>query len=162
MLLLSLLGYPAKGGAEPQIISPEPIPTVQTTKKVASRKTTLVKPVATVEMKELIEDIFGDKAKIATAVLMHESGLNLEAKGWNCHYYDKDGKRYSKACKKEDRPKAWSVDCGIAQVNIKGKVCPKELLTLEGNMLAVAKIYKSQGLNAWVSYKTGSYKKYLD
>ena len=103
-----------------------------------------------------IQEIFGTKAKIATAVLTHESGLKLDAKGYNCMYNGK-----SKACKKEDRPKAWSVDCGISQVNVKGKICPPELLTLEGNMEAVEKIYKEQGLNAWVSYKNGKYKKHL-
>jgi hypothetical protein len=65
------------------------------------------------------------------------------------------------ACKKGDEYKAWSVDCGIAQINTRGQICPKELLTLEGNMKALEKIYKEQGLNAWVSYKTGAYKRYL-
>jgi len=109
---------------------------------------------ATIE--QHIQRIFGDKSKVATAVLKHESGFNLNAKGWNCRYGGK-----SKACKKEDRYRAWSVDCGIAQVNVKGQVCPSELMTLSGNMAQVEKIYKTQGLNAWVSYKTGAYKKYL-
>lgn len=101
-------------------------------------------------------DIFGDKAKIAKAVLSHESNLKLDAINYNCIY---DGK--STFCKKNDRSKAWSVDCSIAQINIKGQKCPPELMTLEGNMKAVEKIYKEQGLNAWVSYKSGAYKKFL-
>ena len=104
-----------------------------------------------------LQRIFGDKAEVAKAVLIHESqGLKLDAKNWNCIY---DGK--STFCKKQDRSKAWSVDCGIAQINVRGQICPAELLTLEGNMKAVEKIYKTQGLNAWVSYKTKAYLKYL-
>jgi hypothetical protein len=34
-------------------------------------------------------------------------------------------------------------------------------MTLEGNMVAVEKIYNEQGLRAWVSYNTGAYKKFL-
>ena len=105
---------------------------------------------------DYIKEIFGDKAKIATAVLMHESNMKLNAINYNCRY---DGK--SKSCKKGDEAKAWSVDCGIAQVNVRGQICPKHLFTLEGNMKAVERIYKEQGLNAWVSYKTGRYKQFL-
>lgn len=127
--------------------------------RVKSNK--LVIPIVTPETKKYIDDIFGENAKIATATLMHESGLILDNIGYNCHYYNKDGKKYSTSCRIEDRPKAWSVDCGIAQINVKGKVCPSKLLTLEGNMEAVEKIYKEQGLNAWYSYKNGYYKKFL-
>lgn len=106
---------------------------------------------------QYLHEIFGSKAKIAKAILTHESGLKLDAVGYNCYYGGK-----SKACKKNDIHKAWSVDCGIAQINVKGKKCPKELFTLEGNFEEVERIYKTQGLNAWVSYKTGAYKKYLE
>lgn len=101
-------------------------------------------------------DIFGAKAKIAEAVFKHESGMRLDEVGYNCHYGG-----HSKSCKKGDEKKAWSVDCGIGQVNTKGTVCPKNLLTLEGNMKQVAVIYKEQGLGAWVSFTTGRYKKFL-
>lgn len=110
-----------------------------------------------ITLEQHIERIFGDKAEVALAVFKHESeGLKLDAKNYNCIYNGK-----STFCKKGDEAKAWSVDCGIAQVNIRGKVCPPELLTLEGNMKAVEKIYKQQGLNAWVSYKNGKYKQFL-
>lgn len=106
---------------------------------------------------EHIQEIFGAKARIARAVFIHESnGMKLDAVNYNCHY----GGR-STFCKKGDEHKAWSVDCGLAQVNVKGQVCPKRLLTLEGNMEAVEKIYKEQGLRAWVSYTNGAYKKFL-
>lgn len=141
---------------EPVIIVEE---VVKPKKKVTSAKTVI--PVVTPETKDHIEKIFGEKAEIATAVFMHESGLILDKKGWNCHYYRDDGTRYSTHCKKEDRHKAWSVDCGLAQINVRGQECPKEFLTLEGNMTQVALKYEQQGLNAWVSYKTGAYKKFM-
>lgn len=103
-----------------------------------------------------IQRIFGDKYKIALAVLQHESQGNEKAKNWNCIYNGK-----STFCKTEDRSKAWSVDCGIAQINVRGQVCPAELMTKEGSIPYIEKIYKTQGLNAWVSYKTGAYKKFL-
>ena len=111
-------------------------------------------PIKTQE--QYIQEIFGAKAKIATAVLKHESGMKLNAINYNCRYNGK-----STFCKKGDEYKAWSVDCGIAQVNTKGTVCPEHLLTLEGNMKAVEKIYKEQGLNAWVSYKNKAYLQFM-
>ena len=53
------------------------------------------------------------------------------------------------------------MDCGIGQANFKGQVGPPKTLTREGNMEVVEKIYKEQGLRAWVSYKSGAYKKFL-
>ena len=111
-------------------------------------------PIKTVH--DYIQEIFGAKAKIATAVLMHESGMKLDAVNYNCHY----GK-HSTTCKHGDEKKAWSIDCGIGQTNVKGTVCPKHLLTLSGNMEEVERIYKEQGLNAWVSYKSRAYLKFL-
>lgn len=119
-------------------------------------------------LEQHIERIFGEKAKVAMATFKAESGLKLDAKGYNCMYQKtviENGKAkiksFSKSCKKEDRYRAWSVDCGLAQVNVRGQVCPRELLTVEGNMKQVEKIYKSQGMLAWSAYKNGSYKKYL-
>jgi hypothetical protein len=131
VIALSLLGFATKGAAEPL-------------------------PIPKLTADQYIKDIFGDKAQIAKAVIFHESNNKLDAKNYNCIYNGK-----STFCKKEDRSKAWSVDCGIAQINVKGQVCPPELLTLQGNMKAVEKVYKEQGFNAWVSYKTGAYKRFL-
>jgi hypothetical protein len=135
VLLFSLLGLPTKDSAnEPEITQP-PTPTFE----------------------QEISRIFKDKSNIALAVFEHESnGGDIDAKNYNCRY---DGK--STFCKKGDKLKAWSVDCGIAQVNVKGQVCPPELLTKEGSIPYIEKIYKEQGLNAWVSYKNGAYKKFL-
>lgn len=106
---------------------------------------------------QYISEIFGSKAPVAKAVIMHESNLKLDSINYNCIYGGK-----STFCKKIDRKNAWSVDCGIAQINVRGTVCPKKLLTLEGNMQAVAVIYKTQGLSAWASYNNGAYKQYLN
>jgi len=100
--------------------------------------------------------IFGSKTKIAYAVFEHESNNNLNAINYNCYYNHR-----STFCKKGDEKKAWSVDCGVAQVNVKGKTCPLQLLTKEGSIPYIEKIYKEQGLRAWVSYSKGYYKKYL-
>lgn len=124
--------------------------------KIAGAVTVDMYPPKELSKEDYMQKIFGDKAVIATAVILHESGDNLKAINYNCIYGGK-----STFCKPQDRAKAWSVDCGIGQINVKGKVCPRELLTLEGNMQAIEKVYKTQGLNAWVSYTTGRYKMYL-
>lgn len=113
-------------------------------------------PIIAPTVDQYIINIFGSQAKVAKAVLTHESNLKLDAVGYNCMYGGK-----SKSCKPQDRQKAWSVDCGIAQVNSKGNTCPENLLTLDGNMTAAAKVYKDQGLSAWVSFTSGAYKKFL-
>lgn len=124
--------------------------------KIAGAVTVDMFPPKVLTKEEYMQKIFGDKTKIATAVILHESGNSLSAINYNCIYGGK-----STFCKPQDRAQAWSVDCGIGQINVKGKVCPKELLTLEGNMKAIEQKYKTQGLNAWVSYSTGRYKMYL-
>jgi hypothetical protein len=135
VLLFSLLGLPTKDSAnEPEITQP-PTPTFE----------------------QEISRIFKDKSNIALAVFEHESnGGDIDAKNYNCRYNGK-----STFCKKGDEKKAWSVDCGKAQINVKGQVCPPELMTDEGQIKAIERIYKEQGLNAWVSYKSGAYKKFL-
>ena len=133
VFIVSLLGLPTNAIAEPiEIVKP---PTFE----------------------QEIDRIFGDKSNIAMAVFEHESnGFDTDAINYNCRY---DGR--STFCKKGDKTKAWSVDCGIAQVNVKGQVCPPALLTKEGSIPYIEKIYKQQGLNAWVSFKNGKYKVFL-
>ena len=131
-----------------------------------SHTTYIIAPFVTHEtVEQKLHKVFGIKFEIAKAVFMAESSMNNEAKNYNCLYpvKQKDGttKLKSTFCKKEDKEKAWSVDCGPAQINVKGKICPKKLMTLEGSIPTIEKIYKTQGLNAWVAYKTGSYKKYM-
>ena len=90
------------------------------------------------------------------AIAMAESGLDPQAKNWNCRY----GK-ISKSCKKEDRANAWSVDCGIMQLNFKGLHCPSWSYDLNKNIEKAVEKYHIEGLGAWVVYKNGMYKKYL-
>ncbi len=119
-------------------------------------KTSADDPIIPMTLEQHIQQIFGSKAKVAMAVIKHESNLKLDEVGYNCRYNG-----ISRACKPSDRAKAWSVDCGIGQINYRGQKCPQSLLTLEGNMKAVEEIYKTQGLNAWVSYTSKAYLKFM-
>lgn len=98
---------------------------------------------------------------IAVAVAKSESGLHSNAMGWNCHYYDAQGKRYSKACNPEDRPKAWSVDCGVMQINHPGKTCPSHLFDPDENIRIGRDMFNSRGFSPWVAFTNGLYLKYL-
>ena len=98
---------------------------------------------------------------IAVAVAKSESGLHSNAMGWNCHYYDAQGKRYSKACNPEDRPKAWSVDCGVMQINHLGKTCPSHLFDPDENIRIGRDMFNSRGFSPWVAFTNGLYLKYL-
>lgn len=93
----------------------------------------------------------------AISVAKNESGWRKDAKGWNCHYLDENGKQYSDACKIEDRPKAWSVDCGIMQINVNGQVCPEKLLTIKHNVNKAYAMYKTRKWNPWVAAKSLGY-----
>lgn len=92
-----------------------------------------------------LEQVFGDKAHLMKAIAMAESNLEEKQRSPNRR---QDGS-------------TWSVDCGVLQVNVKGNKCPEHLLTIEGNLKEAKKILDTQGLKAWVVYKTGVYKKYL-
>lgn len=101
-----------------------------------------------------IRKYFPRSHKTMIAVAYAESGMNMNAVGYNCYYNGA-----SKACKPEDRHKAWSRDCGILQINTTAKSCPKE--TVDEHLKRAADLSRVQGLNAWVTYWNGDYKKYL-
>ena len=101
------------------------------------------------------------KGHIAVAVAKSESGLRSNAMGWNCHYYDAQGKRYSKACNPEDRPKAWSVDCGVMQINHIGKTCPSHLFDPDENIRIGRDMFENRGFSPWVAFTKGLYLQYL-
>lgn len=109
---------------------------------------------------EEISKIFPEEPETAIAIFKAESGLSLNAKGWNCRY-SINGTVVSKACNPEDRQNAWSVDCGIAQINIPGKECSKELLGLDKNLELAREKYQQRGWHPWTAYKNNSYKKFL-
>jgi len=114
-------------------------------------------------LEETVNRLFGEDAKTALAIFKGESGLRADAMGWNCRYNG-----ISKACRFEDRHLAWSVDCGIAQLNFKGQVCPPESFDPYWN---IEKAYSWKYLpkknnnqdpfTAWVIYTSGKYLKYL-
>lgn len=106
----------------------------------------------------------GEEAEIALAVMKAESSLNVNAKNYNCRYEvfkNNATTTVSMSCKKEDRDKAWSVDCGIPQINFLGKVCPEHTKSLEWSIKKTYEMYVDRGWNPWVVYKTGAYKKFL-
>lgn len=106
-------------------------------------------------IEEKIKEVFPDEP-IMVAVLKAESGLKADAKGWNCRYGTS-----SKACSPEDRHRAWSVDCGLAQLNVSGKECPAELLDVDHSLKVARKMYDQRGLSPWVAWKSGAFKKFL-
>lgn len=116
-----------------------------------------------VRYEKMIKDAFGKDGELMVAVAIAESTqYNTNAINYNCEYTRADGSKYSTSCKKEDRKNAWSVDCGILQINQRGQTCDEEMFDPEKNIAKGVEIYKSQGLRAWSAYNNGSYKKYLD
>lgn len=108
-----------------------------------------------------IHEAFGKNGKLAVAVAKAESSLRSDAKGWNCYYWY-NSKRYSGACKPDDRHKAWSVDCGIFQINVKGQECPTELYDVKHNIKVAKSMSESErGWKHWWTYNTGKYLKFL-
>jgi hypothetical protein len=61
------------------------------------------------------------------------------------------------ACKPEDRENAWSVDCGLMQINVKGKECPSELLDIKTNILKAYAMYKRRLWSPWVAARNLGY-----
>ena len=112
-----------------------------------------------------VRKTFYEDPNTGYATMMGESGGNPRAMGWNCEYWatDKNGKpyKYSAACKPEDRGKAWSVDCGLMQINHIGKICPEELFDVDHNLIVGRGIYDRGGWNRWWAYKSGTFKKFL-
>lgn len=117
-------------------------------------KPIVVEPEPTIEDK--IREYFPRSWKTMIAIAHAESHMDMNAIGYNCMYNG-----VSKACKKEDRSKAWSVDCFVLQRNYPNrKTCP-EGVTLDMHLKEVAELSKIQGLQAWSSYNAGIHKKYL-
>lgn len=101
-----------------------------------------------------------------------ESKMNPNAIGYNCWYnsksiYNQEGKlehatgtvvyaskvedSFSTSCKPPHRKYAWSLDCGLMQLNTKAKQCPKE--DLDTHLARAAELSKKQGECGWFGYK---------
>lgn len=89
-----------------------------------------------------------------------ESQMKVDAVGYNCYYYHGKAtttpiKGGSKACKKEDRSLAWSLDCGLMQLNTLSKKCPKRDSSeeyLDEHLKVAAQLSREQGKCAWYGY----------
>ena len=125
----------------------------------------IVVPEPTVEDK--IKEYFPRNWKTMIAIAHAESGVSMDAVGYNCYYVGTTVHTHkvkgaeSRACEKKDRTKAWSVDCFVLQRNYPGrKTCP-EGVTLDMHLKESADLSRVQGLGAWVTYNTGAHEKHL-
>lgn len=132
-------------------------------KEAEAKKPTIVKAVA--YLAKTFENEGPQVIYEAISVGKTESGWRHDAKGWNCIYdvlgnvkpQKTEKTDVSKACKPEDRDQAWSVDCGIMQINVAGKECPKALFNPETNIQKAYEMYKRRGWQPWVAAKKLGY-----
>lgn len=124
------------------------------TKHLQEQLEELKKQVSKPEHVRLSKKLFGADAVTFLAIIKSESGLNPKAVGYNCYYGN-----ISKACKPEDRVNAWSVDCGISQINIAGKVCPEYAFDIKWNIEQAYKKYVNRGFKPWVVYNQNKHVK---
>jgi hypothetical protein len=123
-----------------------------TTVPLATPTPTPTKAEIVFEIAKAFEHKGADTMQKAFNVAKNESGWRHNAQGWNCIY---DG--VSGACKKEDRWNAWSVDCGVMQINVKGRVCPEELFDYKINIQKALAMYERRAWSPWVAAKKLGY-----
>ena len=131
-------------------VSPQADTLVEAKAKTGVLEKEIKKVEHTSDIKSLITSYFGSDSVVAHAVFKTESGLNPTAMNWNCRYNG-----ISKQCKPEDRGQAWSVDCGIAQINVVGKDCPKELFNPEENLKRAKEMFDKRGFQPWIAFNMG-------
>lgn len=122
--------------------------------KGAGENDTLASPQG---IEEKIKSTFPEEPEIALAVAKGESGLHTDAIGYNCRYNG-----LSQSCKPEDLENAWSVDCGLYQINRLGKTCPTELFNPDTNLKEARAKYEHRGWTPWVAWNNGQYKNHLE
>lgn len=127
-------------------------------------------PSTNTEVNHLLQKYFIDCDVVNTMWLIAQA----EAKGhpsvigYNC-YYIKDvvyetrvNGAISKSCKSGHEGYAWSYDVGYFQINTASSdKSIDELQDLETNFKEAQKIKKTQGYNAWWTYKNGLHLSYL-
>lgn len=75
--------------------------------------------------------------------------INTRRMNYNCAY-EVDGKTKYTSCPEQDFDKAWSVDCGVAQINVPGRQCPEKLFDYEHNIDVALQKYEARGdFSAW-------------
>lgn len=130
------------------------------------------------EIVRKIAEKFPEDKKILVAIAIEESGLNKNAVGYNCRYkiggetHDKltgtniDISNISKEkksgyvstwCRKGHEKFAWSTDSGILAIN----QATEYQKTVKGNLETARHKYDNAGLNTWVAYSSGRYKKHI-
>lgn len=127
----------------------------------------VVEPEETIEQK--FKRHFPRSHKTMLAIAKAESGLQEDAKGYNCYYnsdksivYETKVKgSHSTHCKKEHRKYAWSVDCFILQANYKGRECPKDV-TLDQHLEEMAELTKKRSFQPWVTFNRGLHLAHMD
>ena len=139
------VSYRFWGGKTDRSISRIPTPTPEHSEQAIILDNQ--KPIA-----QKIRAYFKKDADRAIAIFRAESGLNAHAQGWNCTYGP---------CKPEDREKAKSTDCGIAQINFPGKVCPARAFNEDWNIQKAYMMYTRRGFQPWTVFNSGSYKKFI-
>lgn len=144
----------------------------RTTQVAEAKTTTKSTPTPTVSLVAVIQEdqtqmatkvkgVFTEAPEVAVAVFRAESGLRPQAQGWNCWYTNAFGQKYSSPCKPQDRPNAWSVDCGIAQLNFPGTTCPTEAFNVDWNLEQAKSKFERRGWQPWSAYNNGAYKQFL-
>lgn len=122
-----------------------------------------------VDFEAKIRQHFPKSHKTMIAIAKAESGLSMNATGYNCYYNEDETIAYSSkvkgshsaACHKEHRRYSYSVDCFLLQRNYIGLTeCPKNV-TIDQHLKEVARLSKVQGFQAWYAYQNKSYLKYL-
>lgn len=155
---------------EPTITTaPSSTPTPSPTMTPSPEPTKAPVVVESGDIKTFIKSVFKEEPEIAVAVFKAESGLRGDAVGYNC-WFDKDTNEVveegnwkthkSGACPIPMRHFAWSVDCGITQMNVAGQVCPEEYFNEEWN---VTKAYewkyltRGKTFTAWSAFNAGKH-----
>lgn len=134
-------------------------PTVRQAKRIGRDKPQSNEPYRAITLPsqkavaEKIRAVFKEEPEKAIAVFRAESGLRANAQGWNCSYG---------VCEKSDRESALSTDCGIAQINFPGSVCPAESFDPDWNIQkAYEWKYKPNGWRPWVAEQLGRHLVFL-